>query len=225
VDEQERSRVLAACPLFITVPEPDVRRLAAAATLRRYRRGQLVFCEGDPGDSLLVVVDGSLKAVSTSPDGDEFLLAVIGPHEAVGELTVADGGARSATISALTDSSLLRLPRDSVLAVAASSPALMTALLVSLAGVVRRLTGDAADLVFLDVPRRAAKFLLALSGHKGDDVVRTELTQAEMAERVGASRQSLNAALQGFQRRGWITLDGREIRLRDVSALRKFVGD
>jgi CRP/FNR family cyclic AMP-dependent transcriptional regulator len=225
VDEQQRARVIAASPLLAGVPAADVRALAAAATVRRYRRGQLLFCEGDPGDSLLVVAEGTLKAFHTSPQGDELLLAVVEPPEALGELTVADGGARSLSVSALTPAVVLRVPRDTLLEVAARSPALMRALLASLAGVVRRLTGAAADLVFLDIPRRAAKFLLTLRGPDETDVVRTRLTQTDMADRIGASRQSLNAALQEFQRRGWITVGAHEIRIRDAGALRRFVGE
>lgn len=214
--------MLAGCRLFADLPESDLRRLAVAATPRHYRRGQLLFYEGDAADSLLVVVEGSLKAISTSPQGEELLLAVIERGETVGELTVADGGPRSATIGALTDVSVLRLPREAVLAVADHSPALTRALLASLAGTVRRLTGDAADLVFLDVPRRVAKLLLGMAD--ADEVARTQMTQAELAERVGASRQSLNAALQGFQRRGWLTVGTHEFRLLDAAALRRFVG-
>jgi CRP-like cAMP-binding protein len=223
VDEQGRARVLAHCRLFAELPDADVLRLATTATLRHYRRGQLLFYEGDAADSLLVVVDGSLKAVSASPQGEELLLAVIEPGETVGELTVADGGPRSATIAALTDVSVLRLPREAVLAVADHSPALTRALLASLAGTVRRLTGEAADLVFLDVPRRVAKLLLGLPRADGD-VVRTRMTQTELAERVGASRQSLNAALHAFQRRGWVAVGNQEYRLRDAAALRRFAG-
>jgi CRP-like cAMP-binding protein len=222
VDESSRVRLLTRCPLFADVPEPDLVRLATAAGLRRFRRGQLLFAEGDDGDSLLVVAEGSLKAVSTSPDGEEFLLAVVERYEAVGELTVADGGVRSASVTALTDTAVLRLPREAVLAVARTSPPVAMALLAALAAVVRRLTGAAADLVFLDIPRRVAKFVLAQGA--GGPVVRTRLTQAEMADRVGASRQSVNAALQDFQRRGWITVGSREITLHDPAALRRFVG-
>ena len=224
MDDDGRARVLARCGLFAGVPEEDLRRLAAASSLRRYRRGQFVVHEGDPGDSLLVVAEGSLKAVTTSPHGEELLLAVVQTGEAVGELTVADGGERSATVAALTDAALVRIPRESVLAVAEHSPALLRALLASLAATVRRLTGDAADLVFLDTPRRVAKFLLSTLPADGPPVVRGQLTQTELAERVGATRQTVNAALQQFQKRGWISLEHRDVTLRDVAALRRFVG-
>jgi CRP/FNR family transcriptional regulator, cyclic AMP receptor protein len=223
VDENRRAQLLGKCRLFAGLPQPELQRLAAAAGTRRYKRGQLLFSEGDSGDSLLILVEGSLKAVSSSAAGEELLLEVVQPHDAVGELSVADGGARSASVSAVTDSVVLRIPRDAVLATATGSRALTEALLASLATTVRRLTGTAGDLVFLDIPRRVAKLVLSL--RQDGDVVRAGLTQAEMADRVGASRQSLNAALQDFQRRGWVTIGAREIRLRDVPALRRFVGD
>jgi CRP/FNR family transcriptional regulator, cyclic AMP receptor protein len=229
MDDDGRADVLRRCTLFSGLPEEDLRRLAAASSLRRYRRGQFVVHEGDPGDALLVVAEGSLKAVTTSPQGEELLLAVVEVGETVGELTVADGGARSATVAALVDAAVVRIPRDSVLAVAERSPALLRSLLAALAGTVRRLTGDAADLVFLDAPRRVVKLLLtqALDESAGPGqtlVVHLEMTQSELAERVGASRQTVNAALQGFQRRGWISIDQRDVTLCDVPALRRFVG-
>ncbi|MGY1717254.1 Crp/Fnr family transcriptional regulator [Geodermatophilus sp. SYSU D01106] len=224
MDDDGRARVLGRCALFAGVPEEDLRRLAAASSLRRFRRGQFVVHEGDPGDSLLVVAEGSLKAVTSSPHGEELLLAVVEVGEAVGELTIADGGQRSATIAALTDAAVVRVPREAVLSAAERSPALMRALLAALARTVRRLTGDAADLVFLDTPRRVAKLLLSLAPAAGPPVVRTPLTQTELAERVGATRQTVNAALQGLQKRGWISVEHRDVTLRDVAALRRFVG-
>ncbi|MGI8815272.1 MAG: Crp/Fnr family transcriptional regulator [Pseudonocardia sp.] len=223
MDVNARSRLLAACPLFAEVAEPDLMRLAEHAQVRRYRRGQLLFSEGDSGDSLLVVIDGTLKATSSRADGGEFMLAVVDRYDALGQLTVADGGPRSASVAAVTDATVLRIPRDTVLAVAADSPALTRALLSSLAALVRRLTGSAADLAFLDIPRRVAKLVLSRAPPDGAGTAR--LTQSEMAAAVGASRQRLNAALQDFQRRGWVTVRPGRIELRDPEALRRFVGE
>jgi len=223
VDVTARSRLLAACPLFAEVAEPDLMRLAEHAQVRHYRRGQLLFSEGDSGDSLLVVIEGTLKAASSRADGGEFLLAIVDRYDAVGELTVADGGSRSASVSAITDATVLRIPREAILAVAARSPALTRALLSSLAAVIRRLTGSAADLAFLDIPRRVAKLVLSRVSPNG--AVTARLTQSEMAAAVGASRQRLNAALQDFQRRGWVTVLPGKIEVNDPDALRRFVGE
>lgn len=222
MDQVARASELSACPLFAGVPRAHVELLAEHAQVRRHRRGHPLFAEGDGGDSLFVVVEGSLKAVSLQPDGAELLLAVVERHEVVGELAVADGGVRSASVVALTDVTLLRVPRDAVLAVATQSPELTRALLGSLAAVVRRLTGSAADLAFLDIPHRVAKLVLARGG--SDGTAGPRMTQTEMAAAIGASRQSLNIALQDFQRRGWITVRAGGVELRDAAALRRYVG-
>ncbi len=225
MDQEQRTRILAASRLFAEVPTPAIQRLAGAAGLHRYRRGQIVFVEGDSGDSLLLIVDGTLKAYSTSAEGEEFLLAVVGPGETLGELILADGGSRSASVAAMTDAAVLRLPRQAVLDAAETWPQVTTALLKSLADVVRRLTGAAADLVFLDLPRRVAKMLLIEREAASSDVFETRLTQEEMAHRVGGSRQSVNAALREFQRRGWIAVHGHRIHVRRPEAVQRFVGE
>jgi CRP/FNR family cyclic AMP-dependent transcriptional regulator len=222
VEERERARVLASCALFADLGPSEVARLAAAASVERYRRGQLVFAAGDDADSLAVVGEGSLKAVGRSAEGDDQLLAVVGPMDVLGELSVIDGGARSASVVALDDATVLRVPRRTVLDVAIGSPPLLLALLTSMAAVIRRLTGAAADTVFLDIPRQVAKLVLGLP-EPGSQQDVPLLTPSEMADRVGTSRQSLNAALQEFQRRGWITVAGRAITVVDASALRRYV--
>jgi CRP/FNR family transcriptional regulator, cyclic AMP receptor protein len=218
MDERQRVGVLGGCALFNALPDAALTRLATHAAIRNCRRGQILFAEGDPGDSLFVVVSGSLKAYTTTEHGDEFLLAVVGPGETLGELAIADGGLRSATVSALSEAAVLRIPRDAILEVARVEPGLMDALLLALASVIRRLDGHAADLAFLDLPRRVGKLLLS------QNAAGPALTQTEMAARVGASRQSVNAALQEFQRRGWIRLAAREVTLLDTAALSRFVG-
>jgi CRP/FNR family transcriptional regulator, cyclic AMP receptor protein len=225
MDQEQRARMLAASRLFGEVPTPAIQRLAAAAGLHRYRRGQILFVEGDSGDSLLLIVDGTLKAYSTSAEGEEFLLAVVGPGETLGELTLADGGSRSASVAALTDASVLPLPRQAVVDVGAIWPQVTSALLKSLADVVRRLTGAAADLVFLDLPRRVAKLLLIEREAAHSDVFKTRLNQEEMAQRVGASRQSVNTALREFQRRGWIAVEGHRIHVHQPQEIQRFIGE
>src|SRR3712207_4538850 len=104
MDQEQRARMLAALDCSATcLPAAAIQRLAASAGLHRYRRGQVLFIEEDGGDSLLLIVDGTLKVYSTSTEGEEFLLAVVGPGETLGELVLADGGSRSASVSAVTD--------------------------------------------------------------------------------------------------------------------------
>jgi CRP-like cAMP-binding protein len=224
MDPARKIALLRTCPLFEQLPAEDLDRLAEQAALRRYRRGQVVFYAGDPGDCLLVVADGRLKVMARSENGDELLLAVVGPPDSIGALAIADGGPRSATVEALTDTTVLRVDRADIWRLEAAGTAVSDALMRMLAVVVRRLTGTAADMVFLDLPRRLAKLLLEQCRVAGGDVVDLPWTQTDMASSIGASRQSVNATLRDFQRRGWITTEGSALRVRDAGALAIFAG-
>jgi CRP-like cAMP-binding protein len=215
--------VLRQTMLFRPLPAGDLEAVAAASRLRSFRRGQVVFTTGDPGDSLIVVVSGHVKAVVRSADGGELTLTIIGPGGVMGELGVADGGPRSADVETLDECRLLLVPRETILDACARVPAVAQALTGSLAATLRRLTEAASDLVFLDMPRRVAKVLL--SQPRGDDgVIRLTVSQEELAHQVGSTRQSVNAALRGFERRGWVAMRDRAVTVTQAAALSRFAG-
>jgi CRP-like cAMP-binding protein len=209
--------------LFGSVPDADLAPLAAASRTRVYRRGQIVCAMGDPGDTLIVVLSGRVKVAIRSADGGELTLVMVGPGGTLGEVSIADGGPRSADVETLEDSRLLFLPRGLVQDVCARVPAASQALAGSVAETLRRLTEETSDLVFLDLPRRAAKVLLS-QPHDSAGVIRPHLTQEQLARQVAGTRQSVNAALRGFERRGWIAVDGREVTLRQPEMLSRFAG-
>lgn len=220
--EDQKARLLGACELFAGLPGDELLHLASCATETHYRRGQIVFAAGDTADALFVVVDGRLKVIAGTPSGDELLLDVVGPGSTLGELSLADGGRRSATVEALEDAVALRVDREAVRQLARQRPAVAEHIVVALARVVRRLTGAAADLVFLDVPRRLAKFLLEQQDESRSQVIEMPLSQRDIASKIGGSRQTVNQALRDFERRGWITTEGRTITVRDAGSLRRF---
>jgi CRP-like cAMP-binding protein len=205
------------------VPAGEIEAIVAAARLRTFRRGQVVFTTGDPGDSLLVVLSGRVKVVARSVDGDELTLAIVQPGSVFGELSVTDGGPRSADAEALEESRLLVVPREAVQDVCSRVPSVALALANSIAATLRRLTEEASDLVFLDLPRRVAKVLLA-QPRDGDGNIRQKMNQEQLAHQVGGSRQSVNIALRGFERRGWIEVHGRAVTVKEAAALGRFVG-
>lgn len=209
--------------LLGSAPTADLRAVAAAARARTFRRGQVVFSAEDPGDSLIVVVSGRVKMVVRSADGSELTLTIVQAGGVFGELSVADGGSRSADAETLEESELLIVPRAAILDICSRVPSVAQALTASLAAMLRRLTEATSDLVFLDLPRRVAKVLL--SQPRGDDgVIRPGLSQEELARQAGGTRQSVNAALRGFERRGWITTQGRSVAVRQPAALTRFAG-
>ena len=215
--------ILRATTLLGSVPAEDLNALAAASRLRGYRRGQIVFTRSDPGDTVIVVVSGRIKITVRSADGGELTLAVIDPGGLLGELGVVDGGPRSADAETLEDCQLLLIPREAIRDICARVPAAAQALTSSIAASLRRLTEATADLVFLDLPRRVAKILL--SQPRGDDgIIRHKMNQEELAHQVGSTRQSVNAALRGFERRGWIEMHDRTVTVKQPAALGRFAG-
>jgi CRP/FNR family transcriptional regulator, cyclic AMP receptor protein len=215
--------ILRQTDLFGSVPAQDLEAVVAASRLRAFHRGQVVFTTGDPADSLIVVISGRMKVVVRSADGGELTLTIVQPGGVIGELTIADGGPRSADGETLDTCQLLLIPRDVVRDVCARVPSAAQALTNAIAAALRRLTEEASDLVFLDLPRRVAKMLL--NQPRGDDgKIRLSLRQEEMAHQVGGTRQSINAALRGFERRGWIEVRDRTVIVTQAAALSRFAG-
>jgi CRP-like cAMP-binding protein len=219
----DQTAILEQTSLFGAVPAQDLEAVVAASRLRSFRRGQVVFTRGDPGDTLIVVISGRVKIVVRSADGAELTLTILQPGAVLGELSVADGGPRSAGAETLEDCQLLLVPRETILDLCARVPAAARALLGSIAATLRRLTEETSDLVFLDLPRRVAKSLLN-QARSDDGAIRLNLRQEELARQVGGTRQSVNAALRGFQRRGWIEVRDRTVIVTDASALGRFAG-
>jgi CRP/FNR family transcriptional regulator, cyclic AMP receptor protein len=210
--------------LLRSVPAEEIAALAAVSRLRTFRRGQVVCTTGDPADSLIVVVSGSVKVLVRSADGGELTLTVVQPGGALGELSIADGGPRSADAETLEESQLLLVPREAIQDVCARVPAAAQALTDAIAATLRRLTESVADLVFLDLPRRVAKILLG-QPRDDDGVIRLKMNQEQLAHQAGGSRQSVNAALRGFERRGWIEVRGRALIVTQPAALDRFAGN
>jgi CRP-like cAMP-binding protein len=215
--------ILRGTDLLGSVPTADLEAVAAGSRVRTFRRGQILFTAGDPGDTVIVVISGRVKIVVRSADGGELTLTVIGPSGVFGELGVADGGPRSADAETLEECRLLFVPREMVQDICGREPTAEHALLRSVAASLRRLTEAASDLVFLDLPRRVAKVLLS-QPHGEDGLIWPPLSQEELAHQVGGSRQSVNAALRGFERRGWIQMRGRAVTVTQAAALGRFAG-
>jgi CRP/FNR family transcriptional regulator, cyclic AMP receptor protein len=212
--------------LFRALDQDVLSPLAERAIDRTYRKGQLICGEGDLGDSLFVIVDGLVKVFVTSEEGDEMVLVTLRAPETFGELALIDGGARSASAEALEPTSVLVLTRPALIELMSTNSGLTEALLRSLGAVVRRLTEQAADLVFLDLHGRVAKLLLGLAHERGETrgteiVLDLHMTQSDLAGMVGGSRQSVNQILRTFERRGYLEFHGRQVVLKQPELLQR----
>lgn len=218
--------VLRSALLFRELDDEAASALRASMEEVKLARGEVLFHEGDDGDRIYVVLSGKVKLGRTAPDGRENLLAVLGPGQMFGELSLFDPGPRSATASAVSDTTLLGLGHEDLLPWLTGRPEVARNLLSQLAQRLRRSNDTLADLVFADVPGRVAKQLLDLSerfGVPSAEGVRVmhELTQEELAQLVGASRETVNKALADFVSRNWIRLESRSVVLLDIERLRR----
>lgn len=211
-------------PLFSSLTDAEAETLQESMTDVRLGRGQVLFTEGEPGDRLYIIVRGKVKLGRTSQDGRENLMAVLGPSEMFGELTVFDPVARSLTATAVSPTELLSLGSDELSEWVGRNPGVAKQLLQALAQRLRKTNESLADLVFSDVPGRVAKALLDLARRFGRQteqgiMVSHDLTQEELAQLVGASRETVNKALADFVGRGWIKLEARAVLILDPERL------
>jgi len=217
--------VVRKAPLFAALDDEAAAALMESMTTSHLDRGNILFREGDQGDRLYVIGEGKIKLGLTSVDGRENLLAILGPGEMFGELSLFDPGPRTATATAIAETQLLALSHEDLDSFLLGRPAVAANLLTALARRLRRANETLADLVFTDVPGRVAKALLDLSirfGRPAEDgiLVAHDLTQEELAQLVGASRETVNKALADFASRGWIHLEARAVVLTDVERLK-----
>ena len=218
--------VLRQAPLFSGLDDEAAAVLENSMAASSLKRGDVLFNEGDDGSQLYIVTEGKVKLGRSSADGRENLLAILGPGQMFGELSFFDPGPRSATATAVTDVELKSLSHEALSPVLATHSDVALALLHQLAGRLRRTNEVVGDLVFSDVPGRVAKALLDLAnrfGRKADDGIHVnhDLTQEELAQLVGASRETVNKALADFASRGWMRLEPRSVVILDLERLQR----
>jgi CRP/FNR family cyclic AMP-dependent transcriptional regulator len=205
--------------------EPDVRhRVIAAAVPRTYRKGQILFVENDPGESLIILKRGSVAIFRTAPTGERAVLTVVRPPDVLGEVSLLDASTRSTSAEAIEDCQALTLSRAAFMDLVHSNPRILDAVMRSVGALIRRLTEQNTDHVFLDLPGRVAKTLVRLAGESQAPMITIELNQSQLAEMAGGSRQSVNQAIGSFASRGWLRTEGRRIVVTDLQALRRRAG-
>jgi CRP-like cAMP-binding protein len=202
---------------------------AAARDLTRrlqradFPRGHVIFTEGQPGDRLYIILSGMVKITCGAANGRQAVLAIMGPSDMFGELSVFDPGPRSSSAITLTKVRAVTIDRLALRAWSADRPQIRDQLLTVLARRLRRTQDDLCDLIDSDVTVRVAKHLLALGRRfgrpDGDRLVVRDLTQDDVAGLVGSTKGSVSRALHELTQRGCIRMQAKTLVIIDADRL------
>jgi CRP/FNR family cyclic AMP-dependent transcriptional regulator len=227
--KHEDTRALLARNFFQgTLSESDVDRLLAYARVVRYASGAEIFAKGSIGSSLMAVLSGSVRIVSVSEEGRRIVFNLIHPGEIFGEIALLDGRERTADAVAVTDCELLVLNRRDFMPFLERRPDVCIKLIELLCQRMRQTSEQVEELSFLHLEGRLAKALLRLTEeHRGatspGPAINLRITQRELGNMVGGSREHINRQLQAWQRAGIIELGKGTIAIRDQRALARIL--
>ena len=210
--------------LFRGVADADLATIAPMLRQRRYRAGETIFHEGDPGDAMHVIASGRAKISIESLEGDEAILVTLGPGEVFGELVLLDGAPRSAAAIAVepTVTYILSLPDFGPLI--AGNEAFRSAILRNLAQELRRLTVHVSELHFLDLAGRLASRLARMAdeaapGQREEVRLGRAYTQSELAAMIGGTRQSVNRVVAELVSEGLLRVEANDLVVVDVQRM------
>ena len=199
--------------------EADKRELASSMRLRRFQANEVIYHADDPAGDASVMFTGLVKMMITDESGREALVALHGRGEFFGELSLFTEDPRDATAVAVMSTTAFQLSRAACTAVIERNARARDWMFGHLADVIQRQSERYADVVFLDVPARVAKYLLEL-GHIGEDL---PITQDDLAAAVGSTRPTVNKLLADFERRGLLRVDRRHFEIVNASGLEAVV--
>lgn len=216
---------LSSLPLFEGVAGEELAMVGAIARERRYRKGTIVFNEGDPGDSIYFIKEGKIRVTRLAAGGQEQVLRVWGPGSAVGLVVLADKAPYPASAQVVEDAILYAIRVDDLVALIPESHAL-AANAFKLVGQRLRLARDTAhDLAVHGTHGRLASLLLKTAEERGSDRFPLGLTHQDIAGMIGTSRETVTRVLADFRRTGCIKVEGEEFIIVSERKLREWMGE
>jgi CRP/FNR family transcriptional regulator, cyclic AMP receptor protein len=230
VTPRQVAELLAETDLFGVLEPATLAEVAQRTLVKVVEKGRTIFVQDEPGDRMFVIAEGAIKLVVRSAQGEVVELVRHWRPAVFGEVALLDGGPRSATAEAVERTTLVVVTREELIRLLRSTSQIVDQVLKALGGLIRRADQQAIELVFLDLPGRLARRLLELAempegppGREGP--LRTRrVTQTELANMVGGSRQSVNIALRSLEKRGFVRLVGWSIELLNPTELRRRAG-
>ena len=215
--------VLRQHPIFCDLEPAALDQLCRYAKHTTLKRGTTIVSKGDPGNSLIAVISGTVKISVSSPDGRSAILNLIGPGEIFGEVAVLDGAARTADATANTNCEIFIIDRREFIPFVRSQPALAMKFIELLCTRLRWTSDQVEEVILRDLPGRLASALLRLTEkHKLAPAGRTiAITQQEISEMVGMTRESINKQLRVWAARKWVRLEHGAIVVLDAESLQE----
>jgi CRP-like cAMP-binding protein len=222
--QEEARKLLADCTLFRGLSADQRKILVARARVRAFSTGDVIFLMGSPGDSMMAVLNGNVRISTASSEGKEIVLAIMHPGDVFGEIALLDGKGRTADAKAMTACNLAILERRDVLSFFEHHPGAWLGLVQVLCQRLRFSTEQLTEVALLDLPMRLAKTLLrmapvGLDGQPARSAPKIHLSQRELGNIVGATRESVNKCLREWQHSGMIKIEDNLITIKNRPAL------
>lgn len=224
-----RRALLAKHLLFAELRADELDRVTSFTTTRSYASGQTIFQRGDPGGSLMAVMDGQVRISISSEEGKEVTLGILGPGELLGEIALIDGGGRTADAAAMGPCRLLVLEQRDFLPFLEQHPSFAVRLLRILCERMRKATDTCESLALLAIPARLARLLVRLAEPHGAAAgdrrrISLRLSQQELGNLIAATRESVNKQLRIWEDERLISVDHGRIILHDLDEMRLLAG-
>jgi CRP/FNR family cyclic AMP-dependent transcriptional regulator len=210
----ERTQTIKAVPFFTQLNEHELELVRSLASERSYAKTAVVLTEGEMGDSLYMIQSGKVKVVIGDEEGREIILKILGPGDFFGEMSMIDKEPRSASVTTLEPATLLVLTHAAFEKCVEQAPRIAKVVMQILAHRVREADRKIGTLALMDVYGRVASTLLELAVYtNGKLVVSEKLSQQDIANMVGASREMVNRILKDLTERGFISIESKSITI------------
>ena len=218
--------LLAQIPLLKNLAREDLEDLGALFRMQKVKKGDVLFRKGSEGTTLYIIQEGAIKIVLPSRLGDERIVAIFSTGDFFGEMALLDGMPRSADAVAIKPSTLLLLNRSDFFQFLKKSNAAMERILASLSMRLRKADDLLEETSFLNIPARLAKTLLEIGetfGHEDGETleINLKLSQKELADMVGATRESINKELRVLREKGLVNVTEKAIYIHDIKRLKR----
>ncbi len=193
-------------PLFAVLTEAQAWSISQSIVKRRYKRGENIVEQGSKSNALFIILSGRARVISVDAKGREVILAVLHPGDYIGEMSLIDGEAHSATVQTEVQTDVMMLGRVAFLQCLPENTSMSFAIMRGLALRLRKADRKIESLALMDVYGRVARALTELADTIGDErIIRNKLSRQDLAKMVGASREMVSRVMKDFEQQGFVT--------------------